>query len=122
VSVDPVLLFSSAKELAWVSFGGFERLPPVSAHVFAGPIDVKCQHRHCRMERRRLAPLAALCGPLQRPRYLDWIVALKDVCLKIKSIAMPCHFRRPCRGGINACPGIDLVAISDPGLQFVAAR
>jgi hypothetical protein len=92
------LLFISPKDSAQLRFGGLERFSPVSAQVLASSIDVESQHRHCRAEWRRLAPVAAIRRLFQGARYLGRVIARKDVWLKIKSVAVPCHFRRPSRG------------------------
>jgi hypothetical protein len=64
-----------------------QNLPPSGAHAPAGAVDFEIQHRHRGLEWRGFAPLAPVCGPLQRLRDLPGASHFEDARLEIERIA-----------------------------------
>src|SRR3954469_7892863 len=74
-------------KLAQLILRRFQHLALRLRQAAAGTIDVKVEHRHCRAERRALAPVAALGGALERARYGARAALGEDAALEIERIA-----------------------------------
>ena len=73
----------------------------------AGSIDIKRQHRHRRVEWRRLAASAAVRGTLQRKRDVARVLQCEHAGFEIQRITALRHPLRPAPGA-SALPGLSL--------------
>src|SRR5690349_16916469 len=85
----------AAERFAQLALGLLERALACFWQVPARAVDIEVEHRHRRLERRALAPLAARRRMFQRLRDFVGAARLEDVFLDVHRVTGFHHVMRP---------------------------
>jgi len=84
-----------AKYIPQFVFGSFQNTLLFLGKGFARAIYIEVEHRHRRLIRRALAPLAGVCRAFERERDPAWISWFKNLWFEIQRVALFCNPVRP---------------------------